>query len=150
LPFDNKGAASPRKSASLNRSDLDLASEPQRRTIMTSIRILLASGAVLAVGCLPVAHAQQTQPPEAPAMAPDLQTAEESCEVAPGGDVPTATLDVGKRNGADQTDESLSATLERCGGVLTPPAVGDPEMVEPAPDEGVTPIIPPSSVPTQE
>ena len=115
---------------------------------MTRIRALLAGVGALAALSLSDAHAQQTQTPEPPAATPDLETAEEPCEIVPRGDTPTAPTDSEQQAESDQ-DESLSATLDRCGGVLTPPAVGDPQMVEPAPDEGVTPIIPPSAVPEQ-
>lgn len=45
---------------------------------------------------------------------------------------------------------SLGSTLAECDGVLKPPATGDGEMVEPAPDAGETPVIPPSAVPQQQ
>ena len=41
------------------------------------------------------------------------------------------------------------AVLNRCKGILIPPPTGDAEMVEPAPDIGTTPVIPPDSVPDQ-
>jgi hypothetical protein len=34
-----------------------------------------------------------------------------------------------------------------CNGVLHPPAIGDPEMVKPAPDVGKLRIVPPDAVP---
>jgi hypothetical protein len=46
-------------------------------------------------------------------------------------------------------DESLTATLDDCDGVLKPPPTGDAEMTAPAPDEGKTPIIKPGEVPQQ-
>lgn len=42
------------------------------------------------------------------------------------------------------------STLTECDGVLKPPATGDGEIVEPAPDAGKTPVIPPSNVPQQQ
>ena len=51
--------------------------------------------------------------------------------------------------GEPQDDGSLTDTLDDCNGVLQPPAVGDPGMVEQAPDVGETPVIPPSAVPEQ-
>ncbi|RST87510.1 hypothetical protein EJC49_05210 [Aquibium carbonis] len=110
----------------------------------------MASGTVLAMLALSPAHAQQAPAPEAPATTPDLGAEDDPCEIAPGGDAQAALPGGVERPGADQLDESLSATLDRCGGVLAPPDVGDPGMVEPAPDEGTTPVIPPSAVPDQE
>jgi hypothetical protein len=46
-------------------------------------------------------------------------------------------------------ERQLSETLEKCRGVLQPPATGDGRIVEPAPDTGKTPVIPPGSVPEQ-
>jgi hypothetical protein len=46
-------------------------------------------------------------------------------------------------------DDVLSESFERCHGVLKPPPTGDGEIVEPAPDAGTTPIIPPGSLPEQ-
>ncbi|ATU94970.1 hypothetical protein [Phyllobacterium zundukense] len=54
--------------------------------------------------------------------------------------------------GIDQdrdTVERDARVLERCKGVLIPPRTGDDEMVEPAPDIGTTPVIPPDFVPDQ-
>ena len=49
-----------------------------------------------------------------------------------------------------QTDGSLTETLNDCNGVLKPPAVGDPGIVEEAPDVGKMPVIPPSALPEQQ
>lgn len=47
-----------------------------------------------------------------------------------------------------QNDRALNKSrLADCNGVLRPPAVGDPELVKPAPNVGKMPVIPPSSVP---
>lgn len=47
-----------------------------------------------------------------------------------------------------QTDASPDASLlADCNGVLHPPAVGDPDLVKPAPNVGKMPVIPPGSVP---
>lgn len=40
-----------------------------------------------------------------------------------------------------------SQKLNDCGSVLRPPGVGDNDMVQPAPDVGRTPVIPPNAVP---
>jgi hypothetical protein len=42
---------------------------------------------------------------------------------------------------------SKESKLGGCNGVLTPPTVGDPELVKPAPDVGKMPVIPPRAVP---
>ncbi|MCL6707639.1 hypothetical protein M8R20_11560 [Pseudomonas sp. R2.Fl] len=56
------------------------------------------------------------------------------------------------RPGAETTpgDEEFSGKLDDCNGVLEPPPVGDPDLVEPAPPVGRTPVIPPEQVPEQE
>ncbi|NHT78450.1 hypothetical protein G8E10_22340 [Rhizobiaceae bacterium CRRU44] len=42
---------------------------------------------------------------------------------------------------------SLTEKLDDCNGVLKPPAVGDSEIVEPAPQTGQMPVITPNDVP---
>ncbi len=51
--------------------------------------------------------------------------------------------------GAPTEDGSLTDTLDDCNGVLKPPMVGDPEIVEPAPSVGDTPVIAPDELPDQ-
>jgi hypothetical protein len=61
-----------------------------------------------------------------------------------------AQPDAGKGSppqGGDADDKNRAAD---CNGVLHPPAVGDPELVKPAPEVGKTPVIPPGSVPKTE
>ncbi len=73
------------------------------------------------------------------------QTAD-PCAVDPGDATGEAPED-----GANATaDQSLTETLDECDGVLQPPAVGDPGLVEPAPDAGRTPVIPPSELPEDD
>lgn len=110
---------------------------------MARIRALLMGGVALVLLGVPAAQAQT---PDAPPAAPGASASEDPCAVVPGGASPDAPPADGDAV-AGPSDGSLSETLERCGGVLSPPAVGDPGMVEPAPDEGVTPVIPPSAVP---
>lgn len=50
---------------------------------------------------------------------------------------------------ADPDDSAERPSLEDCNGVLAPPTVGDGEIVEPAPDTGTMPVIPPGTVPQQ-
>ncbi|MEO4041189.1 hypothetical protein AAFN47_06225 [Hoeflea sp. CAU 1731] len=45
--------------------------------------------------------------------------------------------------------DSLTKTMGRCDGVLKPELSSDPEIVEPAPDVGETPVISPEDIPTQ-
>ena len=52
--------------------------------------------------------------------------------------------------GEGQDNNSLTETLDDCNGVLKPPAAGDPDIVEEAPDVGKTPVIPPSALPEQQ
>ncbi|WP_193354432.1 hypothetical protein [Sinorhizobium sojae] len=52
--------------------------------------------------------------------------------------------------GIDDDPQALARKLEECNGVLKPPRVGDPELVEPAPDVGRTPVIRPDELPPQQ
>lgn len=52
--------------------------------------------------------------------------------------------------GIDDDPQALARKLEECNGVLKPPRVGDPELVEPAPDIGRTPVIRPDELPPQQ
>lgn len=52
--------------------------------------------------------------------------------------------------GIDDDPQALARKLEECNGVLKPPMVGDPELVEPAPDVGRTPVIRPDELPPQQ
>ena len=100
----------------------------------------------------PVPAIAQTQPDAPPAAAQD-----DPCRAQPdpgdntGNADEQAAQDTGKEN-ADvaAADPSLSEKLDRCNGVLSPPPAGDPELVEPAPNEGKTPVIPPGAVPEQQ
>ncbi|CAN7667359.1 hypothetical protein LJR231_005293 [Phyllobacterium sp. LjRoot231] len=71
----------------------------------------------------------------------DEQPGPEECQIDPealGG------MEQGK--GQAERDAGV---LQRCKGILIPPPTGDSEMVEPAPDVGTTPVIPPDTVPDQ-
>lgn len=52
-------------------------------------------------------------------------------------------------NAGSGETESLSEQLGRCNGVIRPPKVGDQEIVEPAPEIGTMPVIPPGALPQQ-
>ncbi|MCM2294067.1 hypothetical protein NAC44_17205 [Allorhizobium sp. BGMRC 0089] len=55
-----------------------------------------------------------------------------------------------KRQGKDsQTPHSVQRP-GNCADVLTPPPTGDHELVEPAPDVGTMPVIPPKASPKQQ
>jgi hypothetical protein len=71
----------------------------------------------------------------------DERPSPEECQVDPEGQ---GSIDKGK--GPAERDAPV---LERCKGILIPPPTGDAEMVQPAPDVGTTPVIPPDSVPDQ-
>lgn len=73
---------------------------------------------------------------QSPAMA---QQQKETCKVSPD-----------KSDQKPMNDDSESGKLDDCNGVLHPPKVGDPEMVQPAPDVGKMPVIPPKAVPNAE
>lgn len=108
---------------------------------MTRIRTLLAGGFAAAIASMPLAHAQQAPTPEA--------SPGEECELTPGGEAPDSATN-GAATGPGGSDASLSETLDRCGSVLAPPPAGDPDIITPPPDEGVTPVIPPPAVPEAE
>lgn len=77
---------------------------------------------------------------------------------APGPPPPDATLrdchvEPGQQPGGQAQadgDQKLSDVLEKCRGVLRPPATGDGKIVEPPPDTGKTPVIPPDALPQQQ
>ena len=50
---------------------------------------------------------------------------------------------------ATGSEDTLTETMKRCDGVLKPELSGDPEIVEPAPDVGETPVISPEDIPAQ-
>ncbi len=63
-------------------------------------------------------------------------------------DAPTQTCKALPDDQKPQNGKSSdNSRLGDCKGVLHPPAVGDPELVKPAPDVGTMPVIPPGSVP---
>ncbi|TCQ27931.1 hypothetical protein [Rhizobium sp. PP-CC-3G-465] len=65
------------------------------------------------------------------------QQGECAAGVPPSGTAPNANSGSG----------SLTEKLDDCNGVLKPPAVGDGEIVEPAPQTGQMPVITPNDVP---
>jgi hypothetical protein len=82
-------------------------------------------------------------PPPATADGREDDLTLDPCAVDPGDVMGEA------HDGAEDsaTGQSLAETLDECDGVLQPPSVGDADLVEPAPDAGRTPVIPPSELP---
>lgn len=75
----------------------------------------------------------------------------EEAERAMAGDDPCAVDPSAPETDADETagaeGEALAETLDTCDGVLKPVPQGDAAIVEPAPDQGRTPVIPPEALP---
>jgi len=99
---------------------------------MPSMRPAIAGALVGLATILVVAAPVGAQEPDDEAR-PERGEQDERCRVDPGGN--------------DGRDRTLTDKLDACDGVLEPPADGDPEMVEPAPEEGRTPVIPPGALP---
>lgn len=72
------------------------------------------------------------------------QEATDDCRVVPEENAPSAVPD-------DKTvvDPNEPNTIADCNGMLKPPVVGDPQMVQPAPEVGQTPVLKPKEVPAQ-
>lgn len=85
------------------------------------------------------ASAQQ-QDAEPPAMG------DERCRLSPDPDGEGLTGQPGKEG----EGETLSGMLDDCEGVLEPPPSNNGEFVQPAPDAGETPVIPPGALPGQQ
>lgn len=58
---------------------------------------------------------------------------EEHCRLVPG-----------------EGEKTLSDRLGACDGVLEPPPAGDAEIIQPPPDIGETPVIPPERLPDRQ
>lgn len=112
------------------------------RTTPALLAACIAAGAFAAAP----AAAQDATPTPPPAMQDQTSpaTADDPCAVDPGDETGEPQA------GAGAPDQSLTETLDECNGVLQPPSVGDPGLVEPAPDAGRTPVIPPSALPDEE
>lgn len=91
---------------------------------------LTAAASILAAASIMPAFAQSGTP------AP--QADDDTCVARPEQDPQLQRPDVQGRT---------AQKLANCGSVLTPPAVGDPEIVEPAPPVGETPVIKPRELP---
>lgn len=98
--------------------------------------IILAAACVLSQPAL----SQTQQDPDLNIVPPA-----EDCRV-----VPEEQKAEGDDDGQDGAQGSLSGKLDKCGSVLAPPPVGDAGIVDPPPDVGRTPVIPPSDLPEQQ
>ncbi len=104
-----------------------------RRAVRPAL-LLSAVAGVFLLGHPALAQSQQQDEPRA----------EAPCQAAPenkSGD----RSDPQSGDGADRSGKML----ERCNGVLQPPATGDPAVKPPPEDTGATPVIPPGVVPQQ-
>ena len=105
----------------------------------------------LAALCLSVAAGPtfaQSQPlPDAP---PEIPAPESTAPGMPLDGDPCAPAAAPDGVAAGQGD--LTARLQDCGSVLTPPDTGDTAIEAPAPDPdpGTTPVVPPSQLPGQQ
>ena len=76
--------------------------------------------------------------------------ANEPCQAEPQDNATEGADQSPDHKPATATDDAtLTAKLDKCNSVLSPPSAGDREMVEPAPDVGRMPVIPPKAVPDQ-
>jgi hypothetical protein len=73
-----------------------------------------------------------------------------SCENSAALAEGSATTPCQANPGPSATDKTLAEQLDECNGVLTPPKVGDSEIVEPPRDTGTIIVIPPGALPEQE
>lgn len=99
-----------------------------------SAPLLLA--ALLALAGPAGAQQQDSEPP----------AAGDECRLAPDPDGQGLT----GQPGAKGENETLSGMLDACNGVLEPPPADNGEFVQPAPDTGETPVIPPGALPDQQ
>jgi hypothetical protein len=67
----------------------------------------------------------------------------------PGGDQSQKCAPGARPPGGEGAGKDLSRKLDDCNGVLSPPGVGDGDMVEPAPDTGTGRVIEPNDLPPQ-
>ena len=77
-----------------------------------------------------------------PAGASYAQAEPGACSVGPQGQGDTKNPD-----GQAPPSGTLTRKLDSCNSVLTPPAVGDGDIVAPAPQTGEMPVISPDDVP---
>jgi len=98
------------------------------------VKKALFAAAALLISALPVA-AQTADQPKAP----------QDCQVEPdsnnGGD--------GASKQTGEQSDTLSDSLQPCGGVLKPPPTGDKNTTQPPADGSQMPVIKPGQVPPQ-
>jgi hypothetical protein len=128
----------------------------------TRIATFLACALTATVVTTPAFAAEGTAPDTPPPAASETKPTQPGDTLSGRADPcraePKDNASNGSRPGtADQQttasiDDGQQATdkLEACGGVLKPPRNGASDMVEPAPDIGRTPVIPPEQLPGQQ
>lgn len=110
----------------------------------TRMAAFVAAGLLLWSGSAGIGMAQT------PDGTSELETPGDRCRVELDDRGNNAGLDRGAGSeGADQRHGATQLSLEDCSGVLVPPKIGDQEIVEPPPNTGTTPVIPPGAVPEQ-
>lgn len=107
--------------------------------------LILIAAFALASGAMSPVWAETGAPkaPDAPAQSEPPQSPATPAERAacPPGQAGSPTL------GRAQSPETLSEQLARSGGVICPPAGVDPQIANPPPEGGRTPVIPPPGTP---
>lgn len=134
----------------------------QRFRHSTLIAAALPALAGILLATTPLAFAQQTGPDgalpdgaiqEPPARIPEGGIEGQTPQTEEGAQLPDSTdpvdpCTVDPETAEGETDETpLAETLDDCDGVLQPAPQGDTGLVEPAPEEGRTPVIPPETLP---
>lgn len=111
---------------------------------MTCRTAATALGLALLLAFAMPASGQPKPKPETQAQAQAQN--DERCRLVPG-EGEAARLPGGRVEGEDE--KTLSDRLGACDGVLEPPPAGDAEIIQPPPDTGETPVIPPERLPDQ-
>ena len=116
----------------------------KRQMLAGAVCLLLTATSGLA------ADANNAAPVPDKGLSGNQATANEPCQAEPQGNA-AGNADQPRGNTATTAtdDATLTAKLDKCNSVLNPPNAGDSEMVEPAPDVGRMPVIPPKAVPDQ-
>lgn len=77
------------------------------------------------------------------------QTPTAKCQVPPLQQSQGGQATNGQTATGASPSQTLTGNLADCNGVLKPPATGDQELVEPAPQTGNMPVIKPGQAPSQ-
>ncbi len=125
-------------------SPQEVPTEPGFPAPTAALMVAVAAAALLCwPGAASLALAQTAGGDGAPA------AQDSPCRVDPGSAGDDAQRGSSGSGEAGGSDAAARPSLEDCNGVLVPPKIGDGDIVEPAPDTGTTPVIPPGAVPTQ-